>query len=482
MSTTRIAVGHLRFEHPLYGMVSSFFHGKGELPLIFLPSSSEESYDLIIEKEGIQIRGNIPLALSHLARLAENEKGQSFLPLVTLHEEPRYSYRGVLLDEARHYFGKEHVKSLLDLMWRLQLNRFHWHLSDDQGFRLLLEAYPRLKETCFREGTQEGWLFKKGHFVAGPYGYFYTEKDIQEIAFYAKQRGIEIVPEIDMPGHLSAILSAYPEYTHDQKVFPVPTHFGILDHTPCLGNPEARAFLLALVEEVAYLFKAKYFHLGFDEIKKESFRDCPRCQAEIKAKGYHDEEGLIKAFRNELREALFQRGVIPILWNDGLKEKDEHFISEVWEVHQKGNRRRAIRQINAGQKAVIAPFFSTYVSNPYSLLPLKKAYDFDPLLKGIKKSSNVLGAEICYWSEYGTSWEKFEFEFSWRAALIARNLFEEKRRGFKESIKDLLRKSSFYFEREAPINQNLMNPSFLKRFAHFLSYTKDVDWEMKQYD
>jgi hexosaminidase len=479
VSTTGIPVSHLLLNHPLSGLFNPFLAGKGSLSVALDPTL-KEGYDLSISPEGIRIQGSIPQALSHLARLIEKEGEQTFLPVLKIHEQPRFSYRGVLLDEARHYFGKENVKALLLLMWKCQLNTFHWHLSDDQGFRLALERYPRLKEACYRDGTKEGYLLGPGRFVEGRYGYSYSENDIQEIVSYAATLGIEIIPEIDMPGHLSAILSAYPEYTHDQKPFSMPNQFGIFDHTPCLGNPEAREFLMRLVEDVAYLFKAKHFHLGFDEVKHASFQKCERCQKAIEEQHLHNEEGLIEAFRKEIEERLFRRGVIPIVWNDGLKTKDGHVISEVWELHQNGNRHRAIRQINQGQNAIIAPFFSTYVSNPYCVLPLKKAYNFDPYLSGIRQKQNVLGAEICYWSEYGTSPEKFDFEFSLRAAIIARTLWSVKKATFEKTIEDLQAKSSFYFSKPLSLNLALMNPSFFHRISHFVSYTKDVDWELKK--
>jgi hexosaminidase len=486
MKPTYIPVAVLQGDHPLLAYLNSLFEGKGEIRVVYRPSPfpkpSKDAYSLEIEKGEIQMSGNPANALSFLYGLGVEQDHQSYLPLGHYEGDARFPWRGVLLDEARHFMGKAFVKNLLDTMFLLHYNVFHWHLSDDQGFRIALEKYPRLLSSSRRKGTLEGWGTGKKNWVEGPYSFAYSEEDIQEILLYAKDRGIEVVPEIDMPGHLSAILSAYPEYSCAKKPFDIPTSFGIFDHTLCLGNPEARKFMKELVEEAAYFFKAHYFHLGFDEIKPTAMKDCPLCQKRIEEENLKNEQGLIQDFQKELRQDLRQRDIVPLFWNDGFHRKDEDAIMEVWELVKPGNKRRAIRLINEGQKAIISPFFSTYASNPYCLMPLKKTFRFEPILAGIKRPQNVLGSELCYWSEYYRSPEKFAFEFNARAVILSATLWGIPKGNYKDFIGDWQAKSNRYFKESFPFDTPTTNPKAWARLPHFLAYSKDVDSEFKRRD
>jgi hexosaminidase len=482
-----IPVGKLDLDDPLKDFLSSFFLGQGTLPVIFEAKSpakarsNEGFYHLSISKEGITIAGNRANALAALLRLIVTKDQQTYLPCLTDEQEPLYPWRGVLLDEARHYFGKKEVERLLDQMFLLHYNVLHWHLSDDQGFRLFLKAYPDLAKATSREDTLEGWAGGKAKKVQGPYQFAYSEDEIASILIYAQNRGIEIVPEIDVPGHLSAILSAHPEFSCGKTPIPVSDHFGIHDATLCLGNVEARQYLIGLIDEVAYRFKAKHFHLGFDEIKTDEMKKCAACQKRIKEAGLRNEKELIHLFQKELTAHLRSRGIVPLFWNDGMKEKEDDAIEEVWETCKPGAKKRAIRQINAGQKALIAPFFKTYASNAYALMPLRKTFAFNPLLKGIKKPENVLGSELCYWSEYGTSAAKLHFEFDLRSAILAATLWGEKKGTYANFMADLQVKSRFYFGQEIRIEETLMNPRGFKRLAQLRRYFHDVDSEYRRY-
>lgn len=487
MRNALLPVGRLGSENPLMDYLSSFFKGQGSLPVLFAKESpakslsNEGSYHLIINEKGIRISGNRPNAFASLLRLIVTKDDQTYLPVVEQEDEPLYPWRGVLLDEARHYFGKAEVKRLLDQMFLLRYNVLHWHLSDDQGFRLSLKNYPDLLGATSREDTYEGWALGKPKKVMGPYRFAYTEEDIAEILSYAKNRGIEIVPEIDVPGHLSAILSAHPEFSCGKTPFPVSDHFGVHSATLCLGNPAARAYLVGLIDEVARLFKAKHFHLGFDEIKTEAMKRCPACQQRIRSSGLKNEQDLIQSFQKELAAHLRSRSIVPLFWNDGLKEKEEDGIVEVWTLLKPGEKARALRQINHGQKAIISPFFSTYASNAYAMMPLRKSFAFDPCLKGIKRKENVLGGEVSYWSEYGTSAEKFHFEFDVRSAILAATFWGEKKGSYKQFMGDLQAKSRFYFGRDVRIDEALMNPRGLKRCLQLRHYFHDVDSEYRKY-
>jgi hypothetical protein len=201
----------------------------------------------------------------------------------------------------------------------------------------------------------------------------------------------------------------------------------------------------------------------------------------MKRQGLKKEKELIRSFQKDIIDHFFLRGVIPLIYNDGLQEKDHHVLSEVWQTVNPALRTRAIRQINAGQQAIIAPFFSSYVSHPYSLVPLRKAFRYTPYIRGIKAKANVQGGEICYWSEYGAGEEKFLFEFGLRSALIARTLWGDKKKPFAKTVRDLQGKYSYYFQANPPQNLRILNPSFFARIGHFLAYTRDSDWEFNHH-
>jgi len=486
MKDNWIPVGQLLFTDPLKEYLSSFIEGQGQLSVHFEEKSPAKSplnrgrYFLLIQKEGIHISGNRTNALAKLVSLIRRENGQSYLPEISLEEKPLYPWRGVLLDEARHYFGKTEVQRILDEMFLLRYNVFHWHLSDDQGFRLALQRYPDLADASVRLDTREGWIRGKQTLVPGPYGFAYTEQDIAEICSYAADRGIEIVPEIDLPGHLSAILSCHPEFSCGKTPFAIPDHFGIFPTTLCLGNAEARKYLVGLIDEIAALFQAKHLHLGFDEIKGASMKKCPACQQKIQTDHLRNEKQLIRSFQKELTRHLKEKGITPLFWNDGMDEKELNAIEEVWTLTKPGSKRKTLRQINGGQKAIIAPFFSTYASNAYAIMPLRRTFAFEPVLKGVTHPENILGSEICYWSEYGTSAQKLYFEFDVRAAILSATLWGKKEGTYAHFIRNLPSEYPFLFLGEKTIDEKLMNPRGFARLHQLRAYFDDTESEFRR--
>jgi hexosaminidase len=190
--------------------------------------------------------------------------------------EPVYGYRGAMLDVSRHFFGADEVRRFLDVMYRLRLNKFHWHFADDQGFRIALKDYPQLEEIAAKRSfTDYGGYDKKTFRDHTPYAGAYTEKEVRDIVAYAAERGIEVIPELDMPGHLSAIIAAYPELSCSGEKIEVPGTFGVLENALCIGNDDAMRFMDGLLHTLADLFSAKTFHLGFDEVLLTHLKTCP---------------------------------------------------------------------------------------------------------------------------------------------------------------------------------------------------------------
>jgi hexosaminidase len=390
-----------------------------------------------------------------------------------------FPWRGVLLDESRHFFGKDFVKSLLDEMSALSYNKFHWHLSDDQGFRIALKKFPKLEEiSSKRPYTFEGFLLGHPKKVNQSYSACYSEEDIRELLAYAANKGIEVVPEIDMPGHLSAVLAAYPQFTCLGQVFSVPGEFGILDHTLCLGNEEGMSFMEKLVDEVVALFHPHYFHLGFDEIKTKTMHDCPKCQSKMEELKIKTEKELIASFRQRMVQHLQSQGITPIVWDDEIDKAEEGVIVEAWKPR---NTKRILSLISEGQKAIISPFFKTYASNPYCLMPLKKTTTFTPLLKGAKHPEAILGSEIAYWSEYYTTPEKFHFEFDDRAFALSLILQQKMPANYQEFKKLLSKKEQGLFNRGKTIPESILNPSFARAKTLWGYLYQSTDYEYQRY-
>lgn len=392
------------------------------------------------------------------------------------HKEAAYSWRGVLIDESRHFLGKKKILEVLAIMNRLGYNRLHWHLSDDQGFRIALKNRPELTEiSAKRPYTMEGFVKGKQVKDDKEYSYFYSESDIKEIVSYARSLGIEVVPEIDMPGHMNALLAAYPQYACGKGKVSVATSWGIFDHPLCIGNEKAVAFAKEIVSEVASLFGCRFFHLGFDEIKKDAYKHCPKCQAAMKAKGLRTEKQLVASFRHEMVAFLREKGIVPIVWNDEVTQQHDSFIVEAWKPFTTGKTKRLARK---GQKLIIAPFFRTYACHPYCLVPLKRTYEFDPSL-GLKDHSSIMGAEVAYWGEYYTE-SKFDFEFYYRAYAVAKTLWGDKARNYKSFRAGLAAEENDIFGKELSIPLSITDPkgmTRLKRLRRYMKKSTDAEYE-----
>jgi hexosaminidase len=391
-----------------------------------------------------------------------------------------FGYRGVLLDESRHFYGRAFVYELLDLMSKLRYNRLHWHLSDDQGFRLALPDYPKLEAiSSKRSYTEEGYFLGKKKRIEEVVQGSYKPEEIQALVSYAEGHGIEVIPEIDMPGHLGALLAAYSEFTHDGKAFEVPGSFGVLHHTLCLGNEEAVSFMKGLVGEVADLFGCRHFHLGFDEIPLAEIKSCPHCQAKMKELGLAKPEDLIGWFKNEMVSCLLKKKIQPIVYDDGLTKVNPSVVVEFWSPR---SQKRMIRLVNQGQKVIVAPFFRTYANQPYCLVPLRKTYAYEPCPKGILHPENILGGEICYWTEFTKTTDKFHFEFDYRSYAVSKTLLGQKAATYGEFLKDLHDHEEYIYGKKAPIPDKIVNPSFLRRLIVFRRYAhQSTDYEYRAY-
>ena len=409
---------------------------------------SKEEYYLKIDPSGVLIKASCEngayYALQSVRMLGRFDEGKNELPFVEIFDKPKYSWRGMHLDESRHFFGKEYVKKLIDELFRLKMNVFHWHLTDDNGWRIEIKKYPLLTEIgSKRDCTHiKGW--QSGESDGTPYGGFYTQEDIKEIVEYARKRCVSIVPEIDVPAHFAAALAAYPQLACRDLKRGVQVHFGgkfpklngLTDwnRPVCLGKEEGIQFILDVYDEVCELFPFEYFHVGGDECDVTEWKTCPDCQRVMKEKGFTDERELQLMLTNKLCAYLKSKGKHMIGWNEILRADgiDDSAVVQYWEPTRDKNVEKFAAD---GGKIIMSKHQSFYIDHPYAIYPLKSTYKFAPENFGVSKE-NVLGVEGELWTEWIADPEKADFMYHPRMEAISEvGWTDERQRNFGEFVK-----------------------------------------------
>ena len=392
----------LEFAQSLFGFDPGGGAGGNVLRLDLDPSfeGGSEDYRLEIDREGCRIEAAAEAGLFWGVRSLEQllfafrEGPCANLPALLVVDGPRWGYRGLLLDVSRHFFGVEEVKRLIDLASLHKLNAFHWHLTDDQGWRIEIEARPELARLSSRRRETRG----DGLRVEG----FYTKGQARDVVAYAASRQVTIVPEIDLPGHMSAAIAAYPELGCRGGKLDVSTRFGVHADIACAGKDGTLAFFETVLGEVAELFPGRYFHIGGDEAPKDRWEECPRCRERIRAEGLEDEEGLQGWFMNRIAAFLRARGKEAVVWNEAVYSGslDAAAVMQYWQ-EAKGAA-RSVAAVNGGRRTIVSPLSAYYLSYPYGTTPLRKAYEFDPILPGITEGGarSVIGIEAPLWTEF----------------------------------------------------------------------------------
>ena len=353
-------------------------------------------------------------------------------PCVEIKDKPRFPWRGMMLDVSRHFFNKEEVKQFLDLMAQHKMNMFHWHLVDDQGWRIEIKRYPKLTEVgAWRKAIGFG-LDPKATTAYGPdgrYGGFYTQDDVREIVAYAKDRYITVVPEIEMPGHAGGALTAYPQYSCSGAPFDVDNKVGVCDGIYCAGNDASFEFLEGVLAEVIELFPCKYIHIGADEVRKDNWHQCPKCQARMKAENLKDEHELQSYFVRRIEKYLNAHGRTLIGWDEIL----EGGLAPNATVMSWRGVDGGIAAANAGHDVVMTPTSHCYFDYYYvkdgkgepkaifGYLPLVTVYSFEPIPAKIApdKAKHVLGAGSNLWSEYFPNFAHVQYMTYPRACAAA---------------------------------------------------------------
>ena len=409
-----------------------------------LKKPNQEAYQLTVASEQITIDGASPAGVFYgiqtLRKSIDVTEPKSLaFPTAVIDDAPRFAYRGMHFDVSRHFFTVDFIKQYIDILALHNLNKFHWHLTDDQGWRIEIKKYPRLTEVgSTRKETLIGHLLKdKPHqFDGKPYGGFYTQEQIKEIVKYAQDRYITIIPEIDIPGHTLAVLTAYPELGCTGKDCAVGTKWGVFDDVLCAGNEASYEFLEGVFDEITELFPSKYIHIGGDECPKTRWKECPKCQAKIKALGLkgdgeHTAEQKLQGYVvSRVEQFLKKKGREVIGWDEILEGDNisQDAIVMSWRGTEGG-----IAAAQRHNRAIMTPHYSLYFDynqgedpskEPLSIgeyLPVKKVYDYEPIDPKLtpEQGKYILGAQANLWTEYIASPAHAQYMLLPRLAALA---------------------------------------------------------------
>ncbi|MEM7299080.1 MAG: family 20 glycosylhydrolase, partial [Bacteroidota bacterium] len=292
-----------------------------------------------------------------------------------------------LLDCSRHFMEKEFVKKYIDLLALYKMNVLHWHLTEDQGWRIEIDRYPLLTEVGAWRNGEDG----------KPYGGFYSKDDIREIVSYAQERGITVVPEIELPGHSQAALAAYPQFSCTGGPFEVETEWGVFKEIYCAGNDSTFTFLEDVLSEIMALFPSEYIHIGGDEVPKFRWEHCEKCQKRMIEEGLHDEHELQSYFIGRIGKFLHSKGKKMIGWDEILEGGlPEGAIVQSWRGFE-----GAKEAVSLGHQTILSPTSHSYFDYGLNDIDMEKVYSFDPIPTGIteESASLVLGGECNMWSE-----------------------------------------------------------------------------------
>lgn len=406
-----------------------------KLVIEFSDKKESEAYTLTITPAMVKISADSETGAFYGVQslLQLMRAGGAKLSAQTITDAPRFSWRSYLLDEARFFQGEKQVKMMLDVMAELKMNVFHWHLTDDQGWRVESKKYPLLTEIGSKRTDTQKDGFNSTEFYGKPHEGFYTQKQIKDIVAYAKARHIKIVPEIEMPGHATAAIAAYSWLGSDGKDIEVSTKFG--KHYPIfnVSDPKVMAFLKDVVSEMIDLFECDIIHIGGDEVRFNQWEENPQIAKYKESKGYSSFMDLQIECTNEMSQFIASKGVSMMGWNEILGKNlhtddkiafstpSQKIASNVIVQFWKGDPKDMAVAAKDGYRIVNSYHFKTYLDYDYKAISLKNAYEYDPIPEGLDKEyeKNIIGAGCQMWGEWLSTSEKMHLQTFPRIAAYA---------------------------------------------------------------
>lgn len=397
---------------------------------------NKEAYELMVSKNEIIVSAfdthGLFYGVQTLLQMIPFEKSKTYqIPCLSIQDHPKFAWRGMHLDVGRHFFSVDFIKKYIDYIAMYKMNTFHWHLTEDQGWRIEIKKYPKLTEVgAWRKGSMVGH-YNEQKFDTIRYGGFYTQKEIKEVVAYAKERHITVVPEIEMPGHSLAALAAYPEFSCTGGPFEVANVWGVLEDVYC-PKEETFAFLEDVLTEVMDLFPSEYIHIGGDECPKIRWKNCAYCQNLMREKGLKDEHELQSYFIQRIEKFVNSKGRKIIGWDEIL----EGGLAPNAAVMSWRGTEGGIAAAKEKHFVVMTPgshcYFDHYQGDPKNepvaiggYTNLEKVYGFNPIPKELseEESQYILGAQANVWTEYMKTPEHVEYMIMPRMAALSEVLW-----------------------------------------------------------
>lgn len=394
---------------------------KGGVNFLLSYDFAAEHYRMTITEQAIVIEGGVSGLFYGLQSLMQILPPGGFgpIPCLTINDGPRFAYRGAMLDVGRYYYPADYIKRYIDLASKYKINTFHWHLTEDSGWRIEIEKYPQITYYgAYRRGTNATRGENPNDRL--PVGGYYTRREMKEIVEYARERNVTIIPEIDMPGHTMALLAAFPEIScRGERIIPT-EYWGIQKDVLCAGNPDTYRIVFDILDELIEIFPSGIIHIGGDEAPKDRWKECPKCQTMIKERGLKDEDELQSYFIRQLSDYLASKGRRIMGWDEILEGGlAPGAIVMSWRGEAGG-----ITAARMGHEVVMAP--TTHMYHDYyqgdhrteplnifehTFTPLDKVYHYEPCSEKIPAEYRkyVIGVQGNMWSEYIHKTEKVEY-------------------------------------------------------------------------
>lgn len=384
-----------------------------------------EEYCLDVDENSIEIKASsergVIWALTTLVNLLDNGEAEC----VRIEDKPRYAHRGLNLDCVRHFFPVEEVKKIIEAVSLAKINVLHWHLTDDQGWRIESKKFPRLNE------------------VSGSY---FRQEEIKEVVRYAKERGVEVIPEIDMPGHMTALLSAFPEYGCFGKEVQLATCGGIYPVILCAGKEKTFDVVDGLLGEILPLFESERVHIGGDEAPKSEWKKCPDCNKKMEELGLSSYNDLQGYFTSRVCDILKKYGKRAICWNETLLANNypKDITVQYWTL----NHRKSMEKfVKGGGKWIYSEMFDFYLDYPHSMISLERMYGARARFgkRDCSDNKNLAGMECCMWTEQVAESERLENLLFPRVLALAEIAWSEKRdyKDFESRLKKVAKSEAY---------------------------------------
>ena len=450
---------------------------KARIILDLNPQLPAEAYKLNVSKEQVRIEASRPAGFYYalqtlkqlmprnvMAGVATSDHSQWSLPSVEIEDAPRFEWRGFMLDEGRHFFGKDEIKRVIDMMAIYKMNRFHWHLTEDQGWRIEIKKYPKLTETgAWRNSKVLAYGDVKPD--GERYGGFYTQKDIKEIVAYAKKKFIEIIPEIDIPGHSQAAVAAYPEFLacDPENKHEVWLQQGISTDVINVANPKAMQFAKEVIDELTELFPFNYIHLGGDECPTNKWQkndECKKLLSEIGSSNFRD---LQIYFYKQLKDYIATKPADQqrqlIFWNEVLHGNTSILGNDITIMAGIGANAAAKQAAKQGMNTILSPQIPYYINRKQSKLPtepmsqghgtetVEAVYNYQPL-KDVDAALQPYykGVQANFWTEWVTEPSVLEYLMLPRLAAVAEAGWTPQEKRNYEDFKERIRKDAELYD------------------------------------